>query len=259
MKLGRKTKVRQNFLCLRLIHHSRYPFFISFVMVQPTSAILILIDLGFRFYSRQSINHVRLNPSSFYLPSFLRITRPLHLPFILPPRLVASTSRPRQSLFFVLGPLGRATYPILVVGVTCTLSSRSFLSSPACYVPAKFNVSISFAVVFLQLFEPRHYSLSIGYRLRLRSCQCLHGFAICLPTILPPDPSSHLFSGLMAPLGLSVLSLSTPAPLFVMFLGSSSFPAHPGFSQHHRLFLSQHFFLRFRYPVSLQPNLHLRP
>jgi hypothetical protein len=30
------------------------------------------------------------------------------------------------------------------------------------------------------------------------------------------------------------------------------------FSQYHRLSLSQHFFLRFRYPVSLQPNLLLR-
>src|SRR5277367_2260078 len=93
MKLGRTTKIRQNFFVPSAHSSFNIPVFHLF-MVQPVSAILILIGLGFRFYSRQSINHIRLNPSSFYLPSFLHITRPLHLPFMLPPRLVASTSRP---------------------------------------------------------------------------------------------------------------------------------------------------------------------
>jgi hypothetical protein len=62
----------------------------------------------------------------------------------------------------------------------------------------------------------------------------------------------------MAPLWiLGLISLPSPSPLFVMFSQSSSFRRNLVFSQHHRLFLSRHFFLRLRYPVSLQPNLLL--
>jgi hypothetical protein len=67
-------------------------------MVQPTSAILILIGFsaaGFRFYSRQSIIYGSTRPPSF-----------LHL---------------RSYALRVL-----TSPPMLVVGVTCTLSSRSF-------------------------------------------------------------------------------------------------------------------------------------
>ena len=155
---------------------------------------------------------------------------------------------------------GCATYPMLVVGVTCTLSSRSFLFSPSCYFPAKFNVSISFAVVFLQLFEPRHPFLSIG----CRSSSSLSSFLSmspryrhCLSNVSPPAPCSHPLSGFMAPLGFSVFLSRLPSPLLFCFL-SHPLPGATWFSQHHRLFLSQHFFLRSRYPVSLQPNLLLR-
>src|SRR5277367_6109209 len=235
MKLGRKTKVRQNFLCLRLIHHSRYPFFISFVMVQPTSAILILIGLGFRFYSRQSINHVRLNPSS-YLPSFLRVMRPLRLPSIhhpstssccfdiLPsttvivlrswPSWVCRVSNARggcdvyPTLASILFCSGCATYPTLVAGVTCTLSSRSFYS----FVFSR--PSSMFRSPSLSCFCNSSSPVIIPCQsatVRLRPCQCLHGFAIVfpiphhrIPVVIPLD--SRSFS--LAP---------SPSPLFVMF------------------------------------------
>jgi hypothetical protein len=132
---------------------------------------------------------------------------------------------------------------MLVVGVTCTLASRSFSISPSCYVLAKFNVSISFAVAFLQPFEPRHPFLSIGYRSSspcLRSCQCLHGFAIVFLFISSPDPRSH-------PLNIlriydssldSRSSLSSPSPSIVLFLGLVSrlhlFRRNLVFTQHHR-------------------------
>jgi hypothetical protein len=79
---------------------------------------------------------------------------------------------------------------MLVVGVTCTLASRSFLLfSPSCYVPAKFNVSISFAVVFLQPFESRLPFLSIGYR-SSSSLSMSPRFRHCL-SYSSPDPCSH--------------------------------------------------------------------
>jgi hypothetical protein len=175
-------------------------------MVQPTSPILIF-DLGFRLFSPiDYLGSTRPRLSAF-VPT---LTRPLR------PSVHPSTSSCCFDIlsttvsFFVLGPLGCAvypmltvgvtctqlsrlfyslpgcaTYPMLVVGVTCTLASRSFIS-PSCYFPAKFNVSISFAVVFLQPFEPRLPFLSIGYRSSsscLRSCQCLHGFAIVFPIL----------------------------------------------------------------------------
>jgi hypothetical protein len=120
---------------------------------------------------------------------------------------------------------------MLTVGLTCTQLSRPFSSwvchvsdarggcnvyprfaflfiSPSCYFPAKFNVSISFAVAFCNL-EPRRPFLSIGYRhrLRLRSCQCLYGFAIVLP-ILHQIPVVVRSPDLWLLFGFSVSSLS---------------------------------------------------
>jgi hypothetical protein len=124
--LLRTTKFGRIFLCLRLIiHHSRYP---SFIMVQPVSAIFILIGLGFRFYSRQSIIYGSTRPPSFSL--------------FVPAHCASSTSSSihpsiSSSCFdilsttvslFVLGPLGCAVYPMLTVGVTCTQLSRLFYS-----------------------------------------------------------------------------------------------------------------------------------
>src|SRR5271170_5367522 len=52
----------------------------------------------------------------------------------------------------------------------------------------------------------------------------------CLSTISPPDPCSHPFSGFMAPLWILGLSLSSPSPLFVMFLDFIIFPGATWFS-----------------------------
>src|SRR5271154_284193 len=201
-----------------------------------TCLIFILIGLGFRFYSRQSIIYGPTRPP-------LSIFVPAHCASSTSSSIHPSTSSCCFDILsttvslFVLGPLGCtvypmltvgltctqlsrplfsgcATYPMLVVGVTCTLSSRSFLFSPSCYFLAKFNVSISFAVVFLQLFEPRHPFLSIGYRHRLllRSCQCLHGFAIASPLFHYRIPAVIRSPDLWLPLGFSVSSLSFPSP-----------------------------------------------
>ena len=154
---------------------------------------------------------------------------------------------------------GCATYPMLVVGVMCTLSSRSFLFSPSCYFLAKFNVSISFAVVLLQLFEPRHPFLSIGYRhcLLLRSLSMSPRYRHCLHYFTTGFLQSSVLRIYGFPLGFSVSSLSFPSPLLFYYSIVILPRRNLVFSQHHRLFLSQHFFLRSRYPVSLQPNLHL--
>jgi hypothetical protein len=146
------------------------PVFCARSMVQPVSTILILIGLGFRFYSRQSI-----------------ITaQPVLLLSIFVPTHYASSS----FLLFIL---------------------------PSCYFPAKFNVLISFAVVFCNL-EPRHQFLSIGCRLRLRSRQCLHGFAIVFP-ILHQIPVVIRSPDLWLPFGFSVSLSRLPSPSFVLFLG----------------------------------------
>src|SRR5271170_1451293 len=96
MKLGRRTQIWKNFF----YHLSpfSFPFYSeehkfrrifcafgsSFIildtrfhlfMVQPVSVILILIGLGFRFYSRQSITSAQ--PVLLYPSSFLRTMRPL--------------------------------------------------------------------------------------------------------------------------------------------------------------------------------------
>ena len=170
---------------------------------------------------------------------------------------VGVTCTQLSRLFYSLP--GCATYPMLVVGVTCTLSSRSFFISPSCYFPAKFNVSISFAVVFLQPFESRLPFLSIGYRSSSSLSSSLSmspRFRHC-PSYPAPDPRSRPFSGFMAPLW--ILGLLFRLHLRYLFYSLIIlFRRNLVFSQYHRLSLSQHFFLHFRYPVSLQPNLLLR-
>jgi len=58
--------------------------------------------------------------------------------------------------------------------------------------------------------------MSIGYRLRLRLCLCLHGFAIVFP-ILHQIPVVIRSPDLWLPFGFSVLLSRLPSPLFVMF------------------------------------------
>src|SRR5271155_4645390 len=164
-------------------------------MVQPVSAILILIGLGFHFLVLFSpINHLRLNPSSQF--SHLR------------------------------------SYALRVLYV--------FLHSSH--------------LVLL----PHHQFLSIGYRSSSSLSSSLSmspRFRHCLFNS-SPDPRSHPFSGFMAPLW--ILGLLFCLRPHSTFSASSSFRRNLDSSPHHRLFLSQHFSLRFRYPVSLQPNLHFR-
>jgi hypothetical protein len=129
--LLRTTKIRQNFFV---------PSAHSIILDTSVSSLYgsTRLDYPYPHRSRLSflfspIDYLRLNPSSFCQPSFLRTTRPLRLlPSILPSRLVASTSCPRQSLFLVLGPLGCAVYPMLTVGLTCTQLSRPFSSWVLC-------------------------------------------------------------------------------------------------------------------------------
>ena len=64
--MAEQQKFGRIFLCLRLIQSFSIPVFPLF-MVQPVSAILILIGLGFRFYSRQSIIYGSTRPPSFSL------------------------------------------------------------------------------------------------------------------------------------------------------------------------------------------------
>ena len=125
VKLGRTTKIRQNFFFIITFspfsstpnnknspeffcafgsfNHSRVS---SLAMVQPVSSILILIGLGFRFYSRQSIIYGSTRPPPFiHLRSYaLRVL--FLLPFIISSRLVASTFCPRQYHSSFLALLG---------------------------------------------------------------------------------------------------------------------------------------------------------
>src|SRR5271170_2966541 len=163
-------------------------------MVQPVSAILILIGLGFRFYSRQSIIYGSTRPPSFSL--------------FVPAHCASSTSSSYSSFhlvccFDILSRLFRflMAFYSLPFGVSCCVPHcrfDSWLYLSRCYVTVGWrsqqNFTLYCSVVrlgqspasvlllsFLQPFEPRHPSLSIGYHLRLRSCQCLHGFAIVFP------------------------------------------------------------------------------
>jgi hypothetical protein len=271
VKLGRTTKIRQNFffiifsflfyseqqkfgrifLCLRLIHHSQYAFRL------------------FRYGStRLTYPYLRSRLSSQFSPiDYLGSTRPRLSTFV--PTHYASSSSFYSSFhlvccfdilsttvsLFALGPLGCAvypmltvgltctqlsrrlfcsgcaTYPMLVVGVTCTLASRSFLFSPSCYFPAKFNVLISFAVVFCNL-EPRHHFLPIGCRSSSSlpsSLSMSPRYRHCLSIISPPDPRSHSFSGFMAPLRILGLFSLVFRLRYCSVFSVILFPAQPGF------------------------------
>src|SRR5271155_423980 len=149
MKLGRTTKIRQNFffiifllsllseqqkfgrifLCLRLIQSFSIPVFPLF-MVQPVSAILILICLGFRFYSRQSIIYGSTRPPSFSL--------------FVPAHCASSTSSSYSSFhlvccFDILSRLFRflMAFYSLPFGVSCCVPHcrfDSWLYLSRCYV-----------------------------------------------------------------------------------------------------------------------------
>jgi hypothetical protein len=149
--------------------------------------------------SRQSI--ITAQPVIVYPSSFLRITRPLpsfrssfHLVLLLRPFVhdsITLRSWPSwvcrvsyahggSDVYSTLASIfysGCATYPMLVVGVTCTLSSRSFYSVRLVTSwPSSMFRSPSLSC-FCNSSSPVTF-LSIGYRLRLRLRQYLHGFAI---------------------------------------------------------------------------------
>jgi hypothetical protein len=125
VKLGRTTKIRQNFFFIITFspfsstpNNKNSPeFFCAFgsfnhshvsslAMVQPVSPILILIGLGFRLYSRQSITYGSTRPRFIRLRSYA--SRVLFVPSIHPSiSFVASTSfRPRQYHSSFLALLG---------------------------------------------------------------------------------------------------------------------------------------------------------
>ena len=114
------------------------------------------------------------------------------------------------------------------------LRHRGLLKVPAklhfFYPPLPVSASLLYQSFSYRVttFEPRHHFLSIG----CRSSSFLSmspRYRHCLPTISPPDPCSHPFSGFMAPLGFSVSSLSSPSPLFVLLFYRHPVPAQPGF------------------------------
>jgi hypothetical protein len=91
---------------IRTFRLSSCVFLVSRSMVQPTSTIVILIGLGLRLYSRQSIIYGSTRPRFIRLRSYASRVIFLLL-FILPPRLIASTSFcPRQYHSSFLALLG---------------------------------------------------------------------------------------------------------------------------------------------------------
>ena len=119
---------------------------------------------------------------------------------------------------------------MLVVGVTCTLSSRSFYSVRLFTSrPSSMFRSPSLSR-FCNLSSPVILSCqSATVRLRpcLRLCQCLHGFAIVFP-ILHQIPVVIRSPDLWLPFGFSVFLSRLPSPLLFCFL-NHPFPAQPGF------------------------------
>ena len=114
------------------------------------------------------------------------------------------------------------------------LRHRGLLKVPAklhfFYPPLPVSASLLYQSFSYRVttFEPRHHFLSIGCR-SSSSLSMSPRYRHCLPTISPPDPCSHPFSGFMAPLGFSVSSLSSPSPLFVLLFYRHPVPAQPGF------------------------------
>jgi hypothetical protein len=129
-------------------NHSRVS---SLAMVQPVSPILILIGLGFRSSSRQSIISAQpvILVLSTFVPTHYASSSFFHSSFHLV--LLLRLSSTTVSLF-VLGPLGCAVYPMLTVGLTCTQLSRPF-SSWVCHVSdarGGCNVYPRLAFLFIQ-------------------------------------------------------------------------------------------------------------
>src|SRR5271170_677100 len=253
MKLGRTTKIRQNFF-YRLspfsstpnnqnsaeffapsAHHSSFsiPVFHLSLWFNPSAIlILILIGLGFRSYSRQSIIFGSTRPPSFYL--------------FVPAHCASSTSSSYSSFHLVLllrhsvhdsitlrswpswvcrvsnAHGGCDVYPLLaflylVLPVTSRPSSMFRSPSLSCFCNSSSPVIISCqsATVFLLAFVFVNVStvspLSFQY-------------------ISPSDPCGHPFSGFMAPpFRFSVFSSVSVSAICYVFSASSSFPAQPGF------------------------------
>ena len=214
MKLGRTTKIRQNFLCLWLIDHSRYPFFISSwfnprIYPYPRSQL---------FFLHSPIDHTRSNPS--FLSSFLRVLAytyassfiilvPLHqssTSFCCSDIVSMSTTRsPRVGHLIVLRSWpswvcrvssahgGCDVYPTLASSIlfwVCHVSDArggcnvyhvlAFLFYCRVFHPGKVQCSDLLRCCVCATLRARHQFLSIGYRLCLCLCLCLclHGFAI---------------------------------------------------------------------------------
>src|SRR5271168_1322320 len=284
----RTTKIRQNFFV---------PSAHSIILDTSVSSLHGSTRLTYPYPHRSRlsflfspIDHLRLNPSSKFLSIrscalrilYVFLYSSFHLVFLLRhsvhdsitlrswPSWVCRVSNAHggcdvyPTLASILFCFGCATYPMLVVGVTCTFSSRSFqyLVRPVTSRRSSMFRSPSLSC-FCKSLSPvilSYQSTTVPLCPCLRFCQCLHGIAIVIPLFHYRIPAVIRSPDLWLPFGFSVfLSLSSPSPLFVLFS-----QLHPlsrrnlVFSQHHRLFLSQHFFLRSRYPVSLQPNLHLR-
>jgi hypothetical protein len=214
-------------------------------MVQPVSSILILIGLGFRLFSPidylGSTRHPRfIHLRSYalrvvFLPSFhssfhlvLLLRHPsVHDSIVLRswPSWVCRVSYAHggcdvystlaSSILFS----GCATYPMLVVGVTCTLSSRSFYSvrlvtsrpssmfrSPSLSCFCNFRAPSFFPVNRLP-----SSSSSSSMSPRLRHC----------PSCSSPDPRSHPLSGFMAPLWILGLLFRLRLRYLLCFLSAS--------------------------------------
>jgi len=154
MKLGRTTKIRQNFFFYHLSPFSsfrttkiRQNFFVpsahSIILDTSVSSLHGSTRLSVSLSSSVSaFDSILANRSSTAQPvlqvslySFLRIAPPLRLP----PSIHPSTSSCCFDILsttvslFVLGPLGCAVYPMLTVGLTCTQLSRPLFSGCATY------------------------------------------------------------------------------------------------------------------------------
>ena len=277
VKLGRTTKIRQNFF----VPSARSSFSIRVSSLSP-------------WFNPSQLSLSSISAFVSILANRLSTAQPVLVLSVFVPTHYASSSSFYSSFhlvccfdilsttvsLFVLGPLGCAVYPMLTVGLTCTQLSRPF-SSWVCHVSdARGGCNVYPRLAFLysvRLVTSRPSSMFRSPSLsrfsnlsspvilscqsatvRLHSCQCLHGFAIGfllfhhrIPVVI-----RWTFFGFMAPLWiLGLLSRLRLRHLFcsLVFL----FRRNLVFSQH-RLFLSRHFFLRFRYPVSLQPNLLFR-
>src|SRR5271155_1532880 len=149
MKLGRTTKIRQNFF---FHHHSPFSSFRTTKIRQNffvPSAHSTILDTRLSSWFNPSHPYPHRSRLSYLLaqsiifgstrhPRFIRLRsyalRVLFVPSIHPSisSCCFDLSSTTVSLF-VLGPLGCAVYPMLTVGLTCTQLSRPFYSGCATY------------------------------------------------------------------------------------------------------------------------------